>query len=95
MRDSAFEVETSVIYTAKTFIPRSIKLNCTMHMFGMSVNFMQLNVRLEGLDEILKASIVDQLKSEKLLQKIMQKPEKLIELLNIISQKVIKIYFFY
>ncbi len=88
MRDSAIEVETSVIYTPKTFIPRSIRLNATMHMFGMSVNFMEANIRLEGLDEILKASIIDKLKSEKFMKRIMQKPEQLIDILNIVADKV-------
>ena len=88
MRDSAIEVETSVIYTPKTFIPRSIKLNVTTHMFGMSVNVMEANIRLEGLDEILKASIIDKLKSEKFMKRIMQKPEQLIDILNIVADKV-------
>jgi hypothetical protein len=88
MRDSAIEVETSVIYTPKTFIPRSIRLNATMHMFGMSVNFMGANIRLEGLDEILKASIIDKLKSEKFMKRIMKKPEQLIDILNIVADKV-------
>lgn len=91
MRDSAIEIETSVIFTPKTFIPRSIRLNATMHMFGVSVNFLEANIRLEGLDEILKATIVDKLKSDKFLQRIMQKPEQLIEILKVIADKVLNI----
>ena len=93
MRDSSLEIDTSVIYTPKTFIPRSIRLNVTMQMFGMSVNFMEANIRLEGLDEILKASIIDQLKSEKFIKRIMQKPEQLINILNVIADKVFLTFF--
>jgi hypothetical protein len=88
MRDSSFEIETSVIYTPKTFIPRSVKLNMTMSMFGMSVNFLEANLRLEGLDETFKAFIIDNLRSEQFLKRIMQKPEELIELLNIVADKL-------
>jgi len=88
MGDSSFEIETSVIYTPKTFIPRSIKLNVTMSMFGMSVNFLEANLRLEGLDETFKAFIIDNLRSEQFLKRIMQKPEQLIELLNIVADKL-------
>jgi len=85
MHDSALEVDTSVVYTSKTFIPRSIRFNITLHAFGMSINFMEMGLRLEGLDEILKAAVVDKLKSEKFLKRIMQSPEQLIDLLNIVD----------
>ena len=88
VRDSAVEVETSVIYTAKTWIPRSINYNVTLHMFGASFNFLDANLRLEGLNEILKAVIIDKLTSEKLLQRVMEKPEELIEILKVVADKV-------
>ncbi len=88
MRDAAIEVDTSVIYTGKTFIPRSIRFNVTLHMFGSSVNFMDANLRLEGLDEILKAIVIDKLRSEELIKRVMEKPEQLIELLQIVADKV-------
>lgn len=88
MHDSALEVDTSVVYTSKTFIPRSIRFNITLHAFGMSINFMEMGLRLEGLDEILKAAVVDELKSEKFLKRIMQSPEQLIDLLNIVAEKL-------
>lgn len=88
LHDAAIEVESSVVFTSKTFIPRSFRFNITLHAFGMSMNFAQLHLRLEGLDEVLKASLIDNLASEKLLKKILEKPESLIELLNIVSSKV-------
>ena len=88
IRDAALELETSVIYTPKTWIPRSINFNMTTHAFGGSVNMMEANLRLEGLDEVLKAVIIDKLTSEKLMKKIMEKPEQLIEMLQIVASKV-------
>ncbi len=89
MRDGAVEVDTSVIYTPQTWIPRSINYNITIHMFGASFNFLDANLRLEGLDEILKAVIIDKLTSEKLLKRIMENPEQLIDILQIVADKVI------
>ena len=88
MHDSALEVDTSVVYTSKTFLPRSVRFNVTLHAFGMSINFMEMGLRLEGLDEILKATLVDKLKSEKFLKRIMQSPEQLIDLLNLVAEKL-------
>ena len=51
LRDGAVEVDTSVIYTAKTFLPRSVNFNFTIHVHGMSVNFMDLTLRMEGMDD--------------------------------------------
>ena len=88
MQDAAVEVETSVIYTSKTFVPRSVRFNVTLHMHGASINFMDANLRLEGLDEVLKAIIIDKLRSEALLKRVLEKPEQLIELLQIVADKL-------
>ena len=88
LHDAAIEVESALLFTSKTFIPRSFRFNITLHAFGMSINFAQLHLRLEGLDEVLKAALIDKLSSEKLLKRIFEKPETLIELLNILSNKV-------
>ena len=88
MRDGALEIETSVIFTPKTWLPRSIYFNVTMHAFGTSVNAIEANLRLEGLDEVLKATLVDKLTSEKFLKRAMAQPEQLIEILQVLSSKV-------
>jgi hypothetical protein len=88
LRDGAFELETSVIYTTKTHIPRSVRFNMTLNLFGMSVNFLDVTVRVEGMDDILKSLIVDKLTSEKLLKKIMEKPEQLLDILKVLAAKV-------
>jgi hypothetical protein len=88
MRDGAVEVETSVIFTPKTWIPRSIYFNVTMHAFGASISAIEANLRLEGLDEVLKATLIDKLTSDKFMKRVMAEPEKLIEILQILSSKL-------
>ena len=88
MRDGAVEVDTSVIFTPKTWVPRSIYFNVTMHAFGASISAIEANLRLEGLDEVLKAAVIDKLTSEKFMKRVMSDPEQLIEVLQILSSKV-------
>ena len=87
-RDSAVEVDTSVIYTSKTFIPRSVQFNLTLHAFGGSVNFLTAHLRLQGLDEALQGFLIDKLTSEKLMKKLMEKPEQLLDILKLVASKV-------
>jgi hypothetical protein len=88
LRDGAVELDTSVIYTSKTFIPRRVRFNATVHLHGMSVNFADATLRFEGLDHILKAILIDKLTSEKLLKRVMEQPEQLLDILKIVSEKV-------
>jgi hypothetical protein len=89
LKDNAFEIETSVIFdTKKAFIPRSIRLNVTTHLFGMSANFLDLTIRLEGVDEIAKLSLLNKLKSEALVKKFLENPEKIAEILQMVASKV-------
>ena len=88
LRDAAFEVETSVIYTPKTWVPRSIYFNMTSHAFGASVGLIEANVRLEGMDEVLKAVIIDKLTSEQVLKRILAEPEQLMDVLQNLASKV-------
>lgn len=88
LRDGAIEVDMSVIYTSKTFIPRSINYNITIHMHGLSVNFMDATIRIEGMDDMLKAIVIDKLMSKELVAKLMEKPEALISILNEFTKKV-------
>lgn len=69
-------------------MPRSIKLNVTTHAFGASVNWMEANLRLEGLDEVLKAAIVDKLTSPEIVAKLTKDPEQLLDILKIVADKV-------
>lgn len=88
-RDSAFELDTSVIYVSdKSFIPRSIRLNATFHMFGMSINFADITLRTEGLEDVLKSVLIDKLTSEQLLKRLMSQPEQIIDIVQAIADKV-------
>lgn len=88
LRDAGIEVETSVIYTPQTWVPRSIKMNLTTHAFGASVNWMEANLRLEGLDEVLKAAIIDKLTSPEIVKKLTKDPEQLLDILKIVADKL-------
>lgn len=89
LRDGAIEVDTSVIFdTKKAFLPRSIRFNTTFHMFGMSINFIDLTIRMEGLDEILKLAVINKLRGENLIKKFVESPETLIDVLQAIASKV-------
>lgn len=88
-RDAAIETDASVIYdTKKAFLPRTVRFNLTLHGHGMSINFMDLTVRMEGLDEILKMAVVEKLKSADIMKSLMEKPEKLVDILQTIADKV-------
>ena len=46
--------ESNVIYSQDSFIPRSASLNLTTEIFGRSLNFLELNGRVENLDRIIE-----------------------------------------
>lgn len=54
----------------------------------MSINAIDASIRLEGLDELLKGYFVDKLRAEKLLQRLTENPEQLVQLLQVLAQKV-------
>ncbi|XP_011166991.1 apolipophorins [Solenopsis invicta] len=47
-------VESNVIYSQNSFVPRSISLNLTNEIFGRSFNFLELNTRVENLDRLIE-----------------------------------------
>lgn len=47
-------VESNVIYSQNSFIPRSTSLNLTTELFGHSFNFMEIGTRQENLDKVLE-----------------------------------------
>uniref|UniRef100_A0A182M2K1 Vitellogenin domain-containing protein n=1 Tax=Anopheles culicifacies TaxID=139723 RepID=A0A182M2K1_9DIPT len=44
-------VDSNVIFSTESYLPRSVRLNLTTDLFGESINFLELNVRLEGLED--------------------------------------------
>jgi len=88
LRDGALETDFSVIYTPKTFLPRSIKFNVTLHLYGMSVNFIDGTLRMEGISDVLKGLLVDKLTADKLIEQLMRGQAEFISLLQVVADKV-------
>ncbi|XP_054010516.1 apolipophorins isoform X2 [Hylaeus anthracinus] len=47
-------LESNVIYSQNSFVPRSANLNLTTEIFGRSFNFLNLNARVENLDRVIE-----------------------------------------
>ncbi|XP_050402855.1 uncharacterized protein LOC126819071 [Patella vulgata] len=47
-------VESNVIWSSKSFIPRSAMVNLTVDLFGNSVNLFEVGGRIEGLEYLLE-----------------------------------------
>ena len=57
-------------------------------MFGGSTNIADVTLRLEGVSDYLKGRLLDKLSTEDIIKKLMDKPEKLIEILQIVVAQV-------
>lgn len=86
--DSAFETEATMIFTPKSFIPRSFRFNITGHGYGVSNNYLDATLRLEGITDYLKGRIIEKYSPQDVLKMIMDKPERLIEIVKTITSKV-------
>jgi hypothetical protein len=42
--------QTNLIFSPKSYIPRTVSFNLTLDLFGESVNFFEINMRAEGLE---------------------------------------------
>lgn len=47
-------IDSNVIYSQKSFVPRSLRSNLTGEVFGTSFNFLEINARQENFDLILE-----------------------------------------
>jgi hypothetical protein len=47
-------VESNVIFSEKSYIPRSGMLNLTAELFGQSINFFEMGGRLQGMEQLLE-----------------------------------------
>ncbi|KAM4697783.1 uncharacterized protein WCC33_013385 [Rhinophrynus dorsalis] len=47
-------VEASLVFTPSSFIPRSVMGNLTIHAMGRAVNILELGIRLENAEDLLK-----------------------------------------
>lgn len=47
-------VDTSVIYSQQSFLPRSVRLNVTGNLFGSAFNMLEVSARQENLESLLE-----------------------------------------
>nr|XP_033819216.1 uncharacterized protein LOC117369188 isoform X2 [Geotrypetes seraphini] len=47
-------METSVIFTPASFIPRSAMANLTVHVMGRAINLLEVGIRLENAETLIK-----------------------------------------
>ncbi|CAL4079365.1 unnamed protein product, partial [Meganyctiphanes norvegica] len=47
-------VESNIIFSSKSFLPRSAMLNLTLSLFGESINFFEVGGRIEGFEQIVE-----------------------------------------
>lgn len=50
----ANSIESNIIYSQKSFLPRSTSLNLTAEVFGHSFNFLEIQTRQENLDRLVE-----------------------------------------
>ncbi len=48
-------VESNVIFSSQSYLPRSANLNLTLDLFGESVNLLELGARLEGFESLVES----------------------------------------
>ena len=85
---TGLEVESSVIFAGKSFTPRSVRLNLTANAFGRTLNGIRVTVRAEGMDDFLRASLIEKLDVSKLMSRISEQPLELLKALESLASKV-------
>lgn len=48
-------VESNIIFSSQSYLPRSATLNLTLDLFGESVNLMEMGARLEGFESLVES----------------------------------------
>ena len=48
------KVDSNVIFSQKSFIPRSANLNLTIDLFGHAINFLEFGGRVQGMERMLE-----------------------------------------
>ena len=48
------KIDSNLIWSSKSFVPRSAMLNLTVDLFGQSVNFLEIGGRVEGAEDFLQ-----------------------------------------
>ncbi len=48
-------VESNIIFSSQSYLPRSASLNLTLDLFGQSVNLLELGARVEGFESLVES----------------------------------------
>ena len=67
-------VESNVIFSSSSYLPRSGMLNLTLDLFGQSVNLFELGARIEGFESMIESFFgPNGVFPDKTLEKVLQK----------------------
>ncbi|KAF0306535.1 Apolipophorin [Amphibalanus amphitrite] len=48
-------LDSNLVYSSKSYIPRSLNSNLTLQMFGESVNLLEVGARVEGMERLVES----------------------------------------
>ena len=54
MMNTGAAVESNLIWSEDSYIPRSTSLNLTVDVFGHSMNLLEIGTRFQGLEKIIE-----------------------------------------
>ena len=54
MLNAGASVESNIIFSSKSWIPRSASMDLTIDMFGQSINLFEIGGRVEGADKVVE-----------------------------------------
>ena len=54
MLNSGGSMESNLIWSTKSFVPRSASVNLTVDIFGQAINLVEVGGRVQGLDGVLE-----------------------------------------
>ncbi len=54
MANAGGAVESNLIWSSKSWVPRSASVDLTIDMFGQSINLIEIGGRVEGVDKVLE-----------------------------------------
>ncbi len=54
MLNSGASIDSNLIWSTKSFVPRSASANLTVDIFGQAINLVEVGGRVEGLDGVLE-----------------------------------------
>ncbi|KAG7188374.1 hypothetical protein KM043_008028 [Ampulex compressa] len=86
-------IESNVIYSQNSFVPRSVDLNLTAELFGRSFNFLEMNTRVENLDRVIERYLgpKGQLRDQEVEDMALEGKDKLSNLAEIFKGRLEKV----